>query len=150
GGVAAQGIGEADLLDGVDCALEARGAREALEFQWQGDVAEDVSPGKQVGVLEDEGEAGGGEGDGAARRFFQACDDAEERGFSAAGGADDGEEFAAGEVEGDGVEGADVGIEDFFDGADLDCVLVLHLWKRGAGGDGHARRNVTRGAWTWE
>lgn len=62
--------------------------------------------GEEVGVV-DEGGAGGGD--------VEAGEDVEEGGFAGAGGADDGEDFAATDGEVESAEGDDFKVGDFVD-----------------------------------
>src|SRR5205823_14620234 len=75
-------------------------ARDPRDTESEFDVASDVEPREQRGVLEDDNPIRAGavhafaiELDPAGRRVLEACDQAEECGLSAAGGSDDRDEL---------------------------------------------------------
>lgn len=118
GGVVVEARGEADFFEEFDAALF--GIAVALEFERDHDVFEGGEGGDELEVLEDEAdfavadacafvladgvEGVSGEGDGARGGAVEAGAEAEECGFSAAGGADDGGGGAGGEGEVDGFQ----------------------------------------------
>ena len=105
----ARELGEADglqVLLGVGAAL---GRRESLELQPVFDVRLHVEPGKDRIVLEyGAGDrpaiAAGLDFDATCGRVFKPGDDAQQRGFPATAGADQGEELAVADIEVDIVE----------------------------------------------
>ena len=124
----AAAVGELDGFEGgVDAGAEV-GAAEAVEFAEDAEVLVGREIGVEGDVLRDEaeGEAGGGmgggeglavEGEGAGVGGAEAGDQGHGGGLAGAVGAEESEEFAAGEVEGDAVEGGE-GPVAFGDGAE--------------------------------
>ena len=133
-GQVVEAVVEADELEQAAGARFDFLAREAFEVEREGHVLDAGERGEEVEELEDEAdfvaaEAGevviGERGDGlavdadfAGGGAVEAADQVEEGGLSGAGGADDGDHFAAGDVEVDGIEGDDLSlaVEMFGDG----------------------------------
>ena len=104
---------EADQLDQLVDG-DAVACLAGVELASEADVRLDVAPGQQGGLLEDEAEfleplGGDGvvaeDGDRAGGRLLEACDQAQQRGFAAAAGADEGDELAGGDRERRGRDG---------------------------------------------
>lgn len=128
GGIAEDGVFEADVGEGFAGDLAAFGGGEAGELEGEGDVIEDAAPREEVSILEDEGDGGargvlrvGGGLDGSEGGAVEAGDKAEESGFAAAGGAEEGDEGSFGDVEVDAADGGDAAWEDFVDALDADA-----------------------------
>jgi hypothetical protein len=102
--------------------VEPLAAPDAHQFQRQGGVAEHVPPGQQVRVLKHVRDARRArEVHGAAGRSIQSRDHAQQRGLAAAGGAEDGDEFARRDGEVDRLDRDDAAVEGASDGAQLDA-----------------------------
>jgi hypothetical protein len=136
GGEAVDGVPEADVGEGVAGDVAALGGGDIGELEGQGDVIEDAAPGEEVGVLEDErdgsSEVLGRVGDGALGRALEARDEAEERGFAAAGRAEEGHEGARRDVEINAVHRGDAAREDLANALDADA--DARRSERGLGG----------------
>ena len=119
-----------DVADDLDVLLGGEGGEQVvlLEDEADGALAEIVALG--VGHV---GEVASIDGDAAGGGRGEAAEDVEEGRLAGAGGADDGEELAAGDIHGDAVERIHV---DFADGvgleevSDLDDGCVVHGRKK--------------------
>lgn len=76
GGEAVDGVFEADIGEGFAGDSAALGGGDARELEGEGDIIEDAAPGEEVGVLEDERDGSGAEGDGALGGALEAGDEA--------------------------------------------------------------------------
>src|SRR5207244_3553472 len=105
-------VGEVDHFQGCLDALAAFGFAHARHTQAEAYVLGGVHPGEQAVILEDHGAIGAGffdgvaiEIDGALVGEDHAAGDVKDGGFAAAAGADDDDEFAGIDLEGDVFDG---------------------------------------------
>nr|BFF22215.1 hypothetical protein GCM10025732_01800 [Glycomyces mayteni] len=106
GGAVLREVRQADPFDRVEGGGAALGLGDAGEFGGELDVAGDGAPGQERGLLEDVAEAAGADLDRAGGGGLEPGREAEHRGLAAAGGADEGDEFAGADLQVDVVERA--------------------------------------------
>ncbi len=152
-GEVAGAVADAEVIEEFGGAAAGWAWGDVVDFEGDGDVFEGGEEGDEVGLLEDEAEvltAVGAEvdegalavedplsaeGEAAGGGGVDEADGGEEGGFAGAAGAEEGDDFARGEAEGDVVHGDDLGVAGAVDFGEADGLDGWGQW----GGGGHAR-----------